>query len=57
MQSETGHIHIGHRPGRVEPRQNIAQLSDVFRIHTTRVVIFMKAFHSLVAYRPNHPEP
>jgi hypothetical protein len=24
MQPETGHIHIGHNTGRVEPRENIA---------------------------------
>jgi hypothetical protein len=30
MQPETWHVHIRHRTGGVEPRENIAQLNNVF---------------------------
>ena len=43
MQPETGHIHIGHRAGRVQPRENIAELNDVFGENAARVVVFVKA--------------
>jgi hypothetical protein len=29
----------------------------VFRDNTARVVVFVKALQSFVAYRENHPEP
>jgi hypothetical protein len=54
MQPETGHIHIGHRAGRIQPRENIAELNDVFGKNAARVDVFMKAFQPLVAYRPDH---
>ena len=54
MPPETGHIHVGHDAGRIEPRENIAKLNGVFGKNTSRVVIFMKALQPLVAYRPNH---
>jgi hypothetical protein len=57
VQPETGHIHISHNAGRVEPRQNIAGFPDVFGNNAARVVVFMKASQALVAYRANHPEP
>jgi hypothetical protein len=43
--------------GRVEPRQNVAELPGVFGKNAARVVVFMKALQTLMAYRPNHPEP
>jgi len=49
--------HILHRPGRVEPRQNIAKLLNMLGHHAAWVVVFVKAFQSLVAYRANHPVP
>jgi hypothetical protein len=57
MQPETGHIHVGHCEGRIEPRENIAQLNNVFSDHAARAVVFVKAFQSLVADRPYHPVP
>jgi hypothetical protein len=57
MQPKAGHIHIGHTPGRVEPRENIAQLNDVFGNNAAWVVAFMKALQSSVTYRPDHPAP
>ncbi len=57
MQPETGHIHIGHDAGRIQPRENIAELRDVFGKNAARVVVFMKAFQPLVAYRANHSKP
>jgi len=54
VQPETGHIHVGHDAGRIEPRENIAKLNGMFGKNTPRVVIFMKALQPLVAYRPNH---
>jgi hypothetical protein len=54
MQPETGHIHIGHDAGGVEPCQNIAELSGVFGKDAPRVVILIEAFQALVADRPNH---
>jgi hypothetical protein len=56
MQSKTGHIHIGHSPGRVEPRENVAKLLNMLRHHAARVIVCVKAVQSLVAYRANHPE-
>ena len=50
MQPETGHIHVSHDAGRVEPRENIAELPGVFGKNAARVVVFVKAFQSLVAY-------
>jgi hypothetical protein len=50
VQPETGHIHISHNTGRVEPRENIAQLPGVFGKNAARVVVFVKASQSLVAY-------
>jgi len=43
VQAETRHIHIAHKTGRVEPRQNIAQLVGVFRIDSAQVVCFVDA--------------
>ena len=57
MQPETGHIHIGQGAGRIEPRENVAQFDEVLSHHAARVIVFVKAFQSLVAYRANHPEP
>ena len=57
MQVKTGHIHIGDGLGRTEPRENIAQLNDVFSDHTPRVIVFVKAFQSLVSYRPYQLAP
>jgi hypothetical protein len=57
MQPETGHIHVGRSAGRVEPRQNVAELPGVFGKDAARVVVFMKAFQTLMAYRPNRLEP
>ena len=54
---EAWHIHISHDPGRVEPGENIAERPGVFGKNATRVVVFMKAFQSLVAYGANHPGP
>ena len=51
---EAWHIHISHDPGRVEPGENIAERPGVFGKNATRVVVFMKAFQPLVAYRPDH---
>jgi hypothetical protein len=44
MQPETGHIHVGYGAGRIEPRQNIAELSDVFGKYTARIVVCMQTF-------------
>src|SRR5947208_1889250 len=57
MQLKTGHIHVGHGLGRVEPCENIAQLDSVFSHDATRVVFFMETFQSLVAYRSYHIKP
>jgi hypothetical protein len=57
MQPQAGHIHIGHGPGRVEPCENIAELLNMLDHHAARVVVFVKAFQPLVAYRGDHPEP
>ena len=52
MQPETGHVHIGHHAGGVEPCENIAELSGVFGKDAPWVVDFIKAFQTLVADRP-----
>jgi hypothetical protein len=57
MQPQTGHVHIGHDAGRVEPREYIAELAGVLGENTARVVVFMKALQPLVAYRPNQLSP
>ena len=54
MQPEPRQIHIRNRTGRIEPRENVTQLFRVFGVHAARVVFFVKAFQSLVAYRPDH---
>ena len=43
MQPETRHIHVGRGARRIEPRENIAQLNDVFSHHAALVVLFVKA--------------
>ncbi len=57
MQLEAGHIDIGDHPDRIEPCQNIAEPFGVFGHDAARVVLFMKALQSLVAYRSYHSEP
>ena len=54
MQPDTRHIHIGQDTGCVEPRENIAELDDVFRENAARVVVFIEAFSAPCAYRPDH---
>src|ERR1035438_8912552 len=46
---------IGYGWNSVEPRENIAELVGVFGNDATRVVVFVKAFQPLMAYRPYHP--
>jgi len=57
MQPETWHIHIGRCAGRVETRENITQLNDVFSGHAARVVVFVKALQPFVADRAYQPAP
>jgi hypothetical protein len=57
MQTKTGHIHVGHSVGRVESRENITYLNNVFDNNAARVVVLVKAFQSFVAYRPYQPAP
>ena len=57
MQPKAGHIHIGYATSRVEPRENIAHLNDVFGENAARVVVFIEPFQSLVPYRPDHLAP
>jgi hypothetical protein len=57
MQPKAGHIHIGYATSRVEPRENIAHLNDVFDENAAGVVVFMKPFQPLVPYRSDHPAP
>ena len=57
MQSETRNIHIRDGLRGVEPRKDIAQLNNMFGDDAARVVIFMKTFQSLVAYRPYRSKP
>jgi hypothetical protein len=57
MQPKTRHIHICHGSGRVEPRENIAQLNHLFSDRAARVVVFVKASQPLVAYGSYHPVP
>ena len=47
---------MGHGGGRIEGRQNIPQLADVFRVQAARVVLLKKPFQPLVAECPYHPE-
>jgi hypothetical protein len=50
MQRETGHIHIGHNPGRVQPRARISHsFARVRGNHTTWIVVLMETLQSLVA--------
>jgi hypothetical protein len=56
VQTETWQVHVSDRPGCIEPRQNVAQLADMLGNNPTLIVVFMKAFQSLVAYRPDRPE-
>jgi hypothetical protein len=52
VQTETRQVHVSDCPGCIEPRQNVAQLADMLGNNPTLIVVFMKAFQSLVAYRP-----
>ena len=44
MQPEPRHIHIGRGPGCVKPRENVAQINDVFGNDAPRIVLSIKAF-------------
>src|SRR5216684_3384788 len=57
MQPETRQVHICDGLRRVEPGENIAQLHHMLGQHAARVVVFVKAFQSLVADRPDHSKP
>jgi len=57
MQPEAGQIHISCSVGCVEAHENITQLNDVFSWHSARVGVFVKAFQSSVADRPDHSLP
>ena len=57
VQPKTRHVHIGRGKNSAEPRENIAELVSVFGDDAARVVVFVKAFQPLMAYRPYHPEP
>ena len=56
MQPKSGQIHIGDDAGSVEPRENIAELKNMFGNNAARVVVLLKAFQPFVAYRPDHSE-
>jgi hypothetical protein len=46
VQPETGHIHVGHKPSRIESRRNVAQLVGVLGIDSTPVVRLVQAFQA-----------
>jgi hypothetical protein len=54
MKPETRQIHVGNRASSIKPRENVTQLLRVFPVHAARVVLLVKAFQPLVAYRPDH---
>jgi hypothetical protein len=54
MKPETGKVHIVHGYSCVHPRENIAQLRQVLRVYSPRVVVFIEAFQPLVAKGLNH---
>ena len=57
MEPETGQVHIHNCTGSIEAYQNVTQFHYVCSNHAARVIIFIEAFQSLVAYRPDHPIP
>jgi len=42
VEPEPGHIRVRHASGRVEPRENVPYLDDVFSNNAARVVIFLE---------------
>ncbi len=50
-------IHIRNRTGSIQPRENVTQLFRVFPNHAARVVVLIKPFQSLVAYRSDQVVP
>jgi hypothetical protein len=56
MEPKPRHVHIGNCPGCVKPRENVAQLHNVFRHYAARVVFVVEAFESLVADRADRSE-
>jgi hypothetical protein len=57
MQPESRQIHVVNGSSGVKRRQDIPQLADMFRVYAAWVVLFEKAFQSLVADCPYHPAP
>jgi hypothetical protein len=57
MQTEARQVHICHRAGSIETRQNVPQLGRVLTGHTARVVILKETFQPFVANRPDHALP
>jgi hypothetical protein len=57
MQTEARQVHIRHRAGSIETRQNVPQLGRVLTGHTARVVILKETFQPFVANRPDHALP
>jgi hypothetical protein len=52
MQPETGQVHIGDTAGSIEPRENVTQPFLAFAHYAAWVIVFMKAFQTLMADRP-----
>jgi hypothetical protein len=46
---------MGNGSGGVKRCQNIAQLTNMFRVYAARVVVLKKPFQSAVADCPYHP--
>jgi len=57
MQPEAWHIHVGHRAGCIESRENVSQFNNVFSNDAARVVVFVKALQPFVADRANQSAP
>jgi len=43
MQTEAGHIHIGHDARRIKPREDIAEPTDMLGENASGIVVFVKA--------------
>src|SRR5437016_5018902 len=56
VQSEPWQVHMANRRGGVKGRQNIFQLSRVFRVHSAWIVQLKEPFQSLVAETFYHLE-
>jgi hypothetical protein len=54
MQVEARQIHILDCAGCIESREDVAQFDQMFRHHTTRVIVLIEAFQPLVAKRLNY---